>query len=165
MICGRWGVWSGVCKYRRSAAGGRGDLGQPCQRNSIKLQTFNNCRCFLLILIFPESTFCLSALVTAKLAVLSANLEKTCGHRSKTWRTFIILLARSCVQGNAFIRIPPRLCSINIFCMFVQYGFHEKLEDNHREYTNFSVQHSGWQSWVWLGPALGKSYFSSFSRP
>ena len=63
------------------------------------------------------------------------------------------------------IRIPPGLCSNNIFCMFLQCGFRERLEANYREYTIFFVQHAEWQNWVWLGPALGEYVFSSFSRP
>ena len=35
------------------------------------------------------------------------------------------------------IRIPPRLCSNNVFRKFLQCGFREKLEANYREYTNF----------------------------
>ena len=63
------------------------------------------------------------------------------------------------------ISILPGLCSNNIFCMFLQCGFREKLEANYREYTIFFVQHAEWQNWVWLGPALGEYVFSSFSLP
>ena len=63
------------------------------------------------------------------------------------------------------IRIPPRLCSNNVFRKFLQCGFREQIEANYWEYTNFWVEHSARQNWVQLGPALGKSHFSNFVRP
>ena len=115
----------------------RGDLGQPPQRNSFKLQRNNKCRCFLLILIFPESKFCLSALATAKLAVLWANLEKHVVIDPKLEALSRHFWHAAVSRAMLSIRIPPRLCSNNVFRKFLQCGFREKLEANYREYTNF----------------------------
>ena len=69
----------------------------------------------MLILICPERTFCLSALATAKLAVPWANLEKhePRDHKIEALSTHFWPAAVSKVMLS--IRIPPGLCSNNIF--------------------------------------------------
>ena len=109
--------------------------------------------------------FCLSALATAKLAVLRAKLEKHEPRDQKLEALSTHFWPAAVPRAMLSIRIPPRLCSNNVFRKFLQCGFREKLEANYREYTNFWVEHSARQNWVQLGPALGKSHFSNFVRP
>ena len=96
----------------------------------------------MLILIFPERTFCLSALATAKLAVPWANLEKHEPRDQKIEALSTHFWPAAVSKVMLSIRIPPGLCSNHIFCMFLQCGFREKLEANYREYTIFFVQHA-----------------------
>ena len=88
-------------------------------------------------MIFPESKFCLSALATAKLAVLGANLEKHVVIDPKLEALSTHFWHAAVSRAMLSIRIPPWLCSNNFFGVFLQCGFREKLEANYQEYTNF----------------------------
>ena len=103
-------------------------MGQPSQGNSLKLQKNNKCRCFLLILMFPESVL-LICVGDCKIFRTIRKIKKNMSPEIKNLRHFQHIFGTHLCPGQCFpLAYPLGFVQSTFFACFCSTDFVKNLK-------------------------------------